>query len=90
MAGPEDEEGKEGRLILQVIIHGTDELKAQMYLVHPVVKLSILDTEDDGKYMLKPDRNRTVVSQYENVLSAESFKRVGLPWCRTCLLCGVR
>lgn len=32
MAGPEDEEGKEGRLILQVIIHGTDELKAQVWL----------------------------------------------------------
>ena len=28
-------------------VHGTEELKANIHLVHPVVKLSIIDTEDE-------------------------------------------
>ena len=51
--------------ILQVCIHGTDELKAHIHLRHPVIKLSIVNAED-GSLMTKPRPERNVVQQNEN------------------------
>lgn len=58
-------------LCAQVTIHGTEELKANINLVHPVIKLSIIDTEDEGKLMKKPRQGRNVVQQNENATTIE-------------------
>ncbi|KAJ1480747.1 WD40-repeat-containing domain protein, partial [Baffinella frigidus] len=69
-SAPKEEEPMDER-VLQVTIHGTEELKANINLVHPVIKLSIIDTEDEGKLMKKPRQGRNVVQQNENATTIE-------------------
>ena len=38
--------------ILQVTVHRTDKLKSDLYIIHPVVRISIVDTET-GKCLKK-------------------------------------
>ena len=57
--------------ILQVTVYGTEELKANIHLIHPVIKMSIVDTEDGGKLMKKPRQGRNVVQQNENATTVE-------------------
>jgi hypothetical protein len=61
----EDEVPSDGK-ILQVTVHGTDELKPNIYLIHPVVQLSIVDIRDGGKCVKKRNVKRNIVLQHEN------------------------
>jgi hypothetical protein len=77
VAGPEEEEEAEEEDdgtgdVMQVTIHGTDELKPHIFLIHPVVQLSILDTEDKGKCVKKKHLNRNVVLQHENATEEDT------------------
>ena len=50
--------------ILGIIVHGTDELKASVYLTHPSVRVSIVDARL-GMLLRKSVREKCVTSYYE-------------------------
>ncbi|XP_068909918.1 jouberin-like isoform X3 [Tenebrio molitor] len=51
--------------IIEIVIHKSDRLYLSHLVVHPVVKIHVIDTTS-GKYLSKSDKNRSVVFFYEN------------------------
>lgn len=51
--------------IVEIIIHRTDRLKLNPIVVHPVVKVHLVDI-DTGRYFEKSNKSRPVVFFYEN------------------------
>ncbi|KAF5304411.1 hypothetical protein FQR65_LT07941 [Abscondita terminalis] len=51
--------------IIGIMIHKTDRLKLDMLIIHPMVKVHIVNI-DSGEYLLKSDLNRSVAFYYEN------------------------
>ncbi|XP_019875375.2 jouberin-like [Aethina tumida] len=51
--------------IVSIIIHKTEKLLIKSFLIHPVVKIHIVDA-NTGKYFMKSDKSRSVVFYYEN------------------------
>jgi hypothetical protein len=51
--------------IIEIVIHKSDRLYLSPLVVHPVVKIHVIDTTS-GKYLSKSDKNRSVVFFYEN------------------------
>jgi hypothetical protein len=70
-AGEPPSDGK----ILQVTVHGTDELKPNIYLIHPVVQLSIVDIREGGKCVKKKNVKRNVVLQHENATERDELHK---------------
>ncbi|XP_063919863.1 jouberin-like [Zophobas morio] len=51
--------------IFEIIVHKTDRLQLNSLVIHPLVKIHIVDTTT-GKYFPKSDKSRSVVFFYEN------------------------
>lgn len=51
--------------ILGITVHRTDTLKLESYVIHPVVKIHLVN-EETGEYLKKTDDNRSVVFYYED------------------------
>lgn len=51
--------------IIGITIHQTDNLNINSFVIHPVVKIHIVDYET-GEYLKKSDSNRSVVHYYED------------------------
>lgn len=51
--------------ITEVIIHKSDRLLLNSFVIHPVVKVHVVDMRN-GKYFRKSDKNRSVTFYYEN------------------------
>lgn len=53
--------------VLSMTVHGTDELQASVFLTHPSVRVSIVDTSEGGQGSLlkKSAPERCVTSYYE-------------------------
>ncbi len=51
--------------VLGITVHGTDELKASVYLSHPCVKISIMDISSNGSLLKKSSPDKCVTSYYE-------------------------
>lgn len=51
--------------VLGITVHGTDELKASIYLAHPSVKVSIMDVSNSGNLLKKSAPDKCVTSYYE-------------------------
>ncbi|XP_060597345.1 jouberin-like isoform X2 [Ruditapes philippinarum] len=63
-AGPSGMEAEDEGRILAVTIHRTDKLKNDFYIMHPMVRVHIVD-ELTGKYLPKQHKDRAVTSYYE-------------------------
>eukprot|EP00960_Hanusia_phi_P026791 746467-Hanusia_phi.AAC.2 len=63
--GVSEREESQREKIIQITVHGTDELKPQIHLKHPVVRISILDAKE-GNPVKKSRSNRNAVQQHEN------------------------
>ncbi|KAF2903475.1 hypothetical protein ILUMI_02709 [Ignelater luminosus] len=51
--------------IIAIIIHKTDRLKLDSLVIHPVIKIHLVNSET-GEYLHKSDKDRPVVFYYEN------------------------
>ncbi|XP_017778081.1 PREDICTED: jouberin-like [Nicrophorus vespilloides] len=51
--------------ILNVCVHRTDRLKLDSYVIHPVVKIHLVDGKT-GDYLKKSDKSRAALFYYEN------------------------
>ncbi|KAF7273176.1 jouberin-like isoform X1 [Rhynchophorus ferrugineus] len=51
--------------ITEIIIHKSDRLLLNSFVIHPVVKVHVVDIRN-GKYFRKSDKNRSVTFYYEN------------------------
>ncbi|XP_030749196.1 jouberin-like [Sitophilus oryzae] len=51
--------------ITEIIIHKSDRLLLNSFVIHPVVKIHVVDIRT-GKYFKKSDKNRSVAFYYEN------------------------
>ncbi|KAK4876812.1 hypothetical protein RN001_009318 [Aquatica leii] len=51
--------------IVEIIVHRTDRLKLDSFVIHPLVKIHIVKITT-GEYLLKSDVNRSVMYYYEN------------------------
>ncbi|XP_053394001.1 jouberin-like isoform X2 [Mercenaria mercenaria] len=63
-AGPSGLDVEDEGRILAVTVHRTDKLKNDFYIMHPMIRVHILD-ELTGKYLPKQHKDRAVTSYYE-------------------------
>ncbi|KXJ04331.1 Jouberin, partial [Exaiptasia diaphana] len=63
--GGKSSKKKEEELILSVTIHRADQLKTDIQICHPMLRIHVVDIST-GNYVKKSDREKNVASYYEN------------------------
>ena len=62
------QDGENQKRVLGVFVHYADCLKLDFYVLHPVVKISLIHLTT-GKPLPKSDRRKPVTSYYEGITS---------------------
>ena len=73
LAATSYEEAAAERQVLSVVVHRTDELPADYWIIHPIVRVHIFN-ERTGKLLRKSERERPVTTAHEHATRAEPGK----------------